>query len=193
MKAQLLTLFSIALITGSCTKEVQPRPVANFSYSVRQVSTTEVAVSFVNTSKNADRYQWLTSGGIARDTRDIDISYVDNGRYRVSLTAKNDAGEDTKTESIDISSIATTGNFVFFTSVPDKGDISISVNNSVQGRINKYYSSGSPACGEQGSVTVTLAPGTHSYSAKSEGLFPLYWSGTFIVVRGECRSLRLTK
>ena len=197
MKAQLLTLFSIALITGSCTKEVapQPRPVADFRYSVRQVSATEVTVSFVNTSKNADRYQWLTSGGTARDTRDIDISYTDNGRYRVSLTAKNEAGEDTKTEIIDIASIATTGSVVFWTQyIGNYGDITINVNGSYQGKITKYRTVASrPDCGQEGFVTMTLNPGTYSYTAQSQGLFPLKWSGNFTIDRGVCKGWELYK
>jgi len=51
----------------------------------------------------------------------------------VSLTAKNDAGEDTKTQNIDISGLATTGSHLFYTSVGDKGDISVYVNNAPRG------------------------------------------------------------
>ncbi|ADB36736.1 hypothetical protein [Spirosoma linguale] len=183
----------LCIITVACHKDVQPRPTADFTYSVYSSSNVEKVFQFTNTSKNADRYQWLTPTGLASSDKDIKVRVTENARINVSLTAKNDVGEDTKTESIDVAGLATTGNFIFFTSVPDKGDISIYVNSILQGKITKYYSSGSPSCGEQGSVTVTLPPATYPYTAKSEGLFPYNWSGTFTVVRGSCNSIRLTK
>lgn len=187
----ILTLFAVT----DCQRpaDVKPKPIADFTYINSSFTPTEQVYKFTNTSKNADRYQWVTSGGVAQTDKDLYLTVTQNGRILVSLTAKSDVGEDTKTENIDIAGIATTGDFLFYTNVPDKGNVSVYINTVFQGQITKYYASGSPSCGEQGFVTVTLPPGDYPYTAKSQGVFPFTWSGTITVVRGACRSLRLTK
>ncbi|MVM34883.1 hypothetical protein GO755_32945 [Spirosoma sp. HMF4905] len=188
-----LSLATLSLCAVACHKDVQPRPTADFTYQIISSSPLEQVIQFTNTSKNADRFQWLTSDNNAVTTTNVTAHYTENGRKVISLTAKNDVGEDTKIQNIDIYGLATTGDFIFYTNIGDKGDISVYVNNVLQGKINKYYSSGTPACGEQGSVTVTLPPGNYPFTAKSQGLFPYNWSGTLTIVRGVCRSTQLTK
>ena len=189
-----LSFAILTLLTVGCKKDpVTPKPIADFTYTTISSTSIEKVIQFTNTSKYADRVEWATPTGIASASNYLTLSFTQNGRVNVSITAKSDAGQDTKTQSIDIAGLATTGDFLFYTNVPDKGDISVYINNVLQGRINQYYTSGTPKCGEQGNVTVTLPPGNYPFTAKSQGLFPYNWSGTITVVRGECNSTRLTK
>ncbi|MCA0234151.1 MAG: PKD domain-containing protein [Bacteroidetes bacterium] len=170
------------------------KPVARFEPIFVVVDRTGATYSFKNTTQNASSYNWsFGDGGSSSDASPV-YKYKQNGVYDVVLTAKGDGGTDTFKQTVRISNIPTTGNFMFWTRIGDMGNITINVAGSQAGIITVYQtSSDSPLCNAQGFVTLTLPEGTYSYTAKSQGLFPLNWSGTFQVINGTCRTLQLTR
>lgn len=191
-------ILSALLLAGlvSCQKdqaEPKPMPVADFTYSIGSTLPTERSLHLLNSSKNADRYQWDVSG-VASNDRDVTTVLVENGRYNISLTAKNDVGQDTKTQTIDITDIPTTGSVVFWSKISTYGEITINVNTVYQGKLTRYSTSGNaPACSSEGFVTMNLPAGTYAYTAKSQGAVPLAWSGSFTVSNGICKGYELLR
>jgi PKD repeat protein len=170
-----------------------PKPIANFNFSYG----SNGSVSFTNTSQNAESFLWSFGEGSTSDAKDVSKGYQKNGTYSVVLTAKNKNGESTATKTVDISNIyiapqPTTGNVAFFLDF-NSSSVEVTVNGTYRGLITKYYTSGTPDCFGDGTVTVTLPQGAYTYTAKQTSLFGSSWSGIVNVVNGSCRTYRLTK
>lgn len=87
-----------------------------------------------------------------------------------------------------INVVAPTGEVMFWTSVRDEGNISISVDGSSVGALSWWYSS-APGCGADGGLQLTLTEGSHSYSASSDS--NTSWSGSFSITAGQCLQFEL--
>lgn len=91
---------AIKFVYSGCAQETTPAPVAGFEASSTYIEAGQ-SVSFTNASQNATSYQWTFEGGTPNTSTDQNptVTYSNAGTYEVSLTATNDAGSDTKTES----------------------------------------------------------------------------------------------
>jgi hypothetical protein len=79
----------------------------------------------------------------------------------------------------------TNGQLSFWTDY--QSPISINVDGASAGTTNTYFTS-APACGQSGTVTVSLAPGSHSFTAASGSNT---WSGTVSIASGQCTLYKL--
>ncbi len=68
------------------------------------------------------------------------------------------------------------------------GNIDVTCNGRRE-TINRYYSSGAPACGASGCATFELEPGTYPYTATCSNWS---WNGSVTVKSGNCVSMELT-
>ena len=180
----------LLLLVLNCKKEdVVPKPIADFTtqeMTVGQIFTT-------NLSKNATHYQWDFGDGQVSTDKEPTPSFKKNGRYLITLTAKNDLGDQDRIQkNVDITSVPIRGEIMFWTGVNIGSVIEVSIQyaGTTIGYITQYQSSGTPStCGTDGFFTMSLPEGLYSYSAKST---KYTWSGTFSTVNGTCRKLQLT-
>ena len=187
---KLSAILNLALFVVSCSKDVPPKPVADFSY-------TEMGggkIVFTNLSKDANTYRWDFGDGRTNNAMSVENIYQYNGTYTVTLTASSEHGQDNITRVIKVASAPTTGNFVFWTTCQNTKDILVYVSGTYRNKITAYYplsTSSAPACNSQYNVTVNLPEGTYNYTAQTDELFPTKWSGQITVMNGQCRSLKL--
>lgn len=78
------------------------------------------------------------------------------------------------------------GSISFWSRVGDEGDIAISVDGGATQYLSYHYTSGDAPewCGESASLTMTLAAGSHSYTAYSNG--GSNWQGSFTITSDGC-------
>ena len=77
----------------------------------------------------------------------------------------------------------------FFTNYGQAGNTKIWIDGSYRGSLNSYFQSGSPNCGQNGTLKVNLTPGKHSYRAEDGAGFS--WEGTFTTTANSCETLKL--
>lgn len=156
---------------------------ADFTYAFVNGSINRV--QFTNKSINADRYQWLFGDGQSSTETSPTIEFKNNGVISAQLTARNGNSADVITKSVTIAGIPTFGTIMFWTNgAGDGSDIEVYVANAMQGLVNKYQSSGTPAsCGLDGYVTYQNVAGTYGFYARSKSRT---WSGTVTIKNGEC-------
>jgi len=97
----LITLLLITCIP-SCTKtENQKLPVADFTFSPSSGYKPFTAI-FSNTSENAESFSWDFGNGDYSNERNPSTTYLNDGVYSVTLTAKNSSGTNKITKSITV-------------------------------------------------------------------------------------------
>ncbi|HPE86856.1 MAG: PKD domain-containing protein [Bacteroidia bacterium] len=79
---------------SSCTK---PVPVADFSFTV-----DEMTVTFTNSSTDAETYAWNFGDGNSSAEANPTHTYAENGVYNVKLTATGEGGDDEVTKVVTI-------------------------------------------------------------------------------------------
>lgn len=172
-------------------KQVDPLPTADFLYKEQANGT----IDFTNTSTNATTYSWDFGDGEMSISQHPQKTYKKNGTYTVTLVAKSDAGQNNITRAVKVNTAPTTGQFMFWTTCQRAKDILVYVEGKYQNKITAYYpvsTTTAPACASQYNVTVTLAEGTYNYTAQTDELFPVKWSGQISVINGQCRTIKLT-
>ncbi len=92
------TLF-LLIVLSNCKKE-EP-PVASFTVNTT-VTETNQTLTFTNTSQNADSYQWEFGDGMISAEANPLHAYTLSSTFRVTLTATNEAGSDTMSQSINV-------------------------------------------------------------------------------------------
>lgn len=97
-KIFILLLFATILFTG-CKKE--DPPIANFTAKSSAYLTE--SVSFRSTSENADKITWEFGDGKTAIGESVQHAYQESGMFNVKLTAENEGGKDTYSQSITIS------------------------------------------------------------------------------------------
>jgi PKD repeat protein len=184
-KSLLLLLLCFTLL--SCEKIfTSPKPEAEFDF----IQGSGGLVTFINTSKNSSSYFWDFGDGGSSTTFNPTYSYKRNGTFIVTLRANGDGGESTINRTLNISSIPTNGNFIFWSTLSKT--IKVYINGSYVGTNTKYMTQGTaPSCGTNGFTTVTLPQGTYNFRAEEDSFFGSTWSGQIDVFNGVCRSLRL--
>jgi len=84
------------------TASAQPSPVADFT-----VTTTDLAVTFTNTSTNATSYSWDFGDNAGTSTDENPVyTYASEGTYTVKLTASNDNESVEVTKDVTVSNTA---------------------------------------------------------------------------------------
>lgn len=73
------------------------------------------------------------------------------------------------------------GQIAIWTNYPQQ--ISVQVDGSNVGALTSYFPSGSPICGQSGTITISAAAGTHTVSGRAASAT---WNGTVTVVAGQC-------
>jgi hypothetical protein len=81
---------------------------------------------------------------------------------------------------------ASTGQLSIWTNYPTQ--IAVRVDGSAVGTTTSYFATGTPTCGQAGTITVTLTAGTHTISGVSG---TVTWNGTATVVAGQCSLFEL--
>jgi hypothetical protein len=84
----------------------------------------------------------------------------------------------------------TTGVFFWTDNDGGHGDITIKVDGSYVGKLTSYITSGTPEYGDQGTLSISLTAGTHSFYAETADQY-YYWSNSFTLTEGEIRSQKL--
>ena len=172
---------------NSCKKEDIPPIIADFDYT----ETTNGTVNFFNTSLNADTYEWDFNTGDNSTSKSPSYTFANNKDYVVTLTARGKAGQNSKSKTIRITTKPTTGKYAFFTNWANSGFVDIYVNGVYEGRLTKYFLSGSPTCGDDGTVTVTRMGGTYLFTAKSTN--GTTWNTIITIVNGGCGTTKLSQ
>jgi PKD repeat protein len=95
-----LSLAAVAVFWGCKEEETIPKPTTSFTYSID--ADTGGIVTFTNTSKNADSYQWDFGDGTFSTLKDPVKTYMEDGDYTVSLVATNLGGSAEAKETISI-------------------------------------------------------------------------------------------
>ena len=82
-----------------------------------------------------------------------------------------------------------TGKVSFYTDWPNSISISIDGN---YGSTSKYFSYSPPNCGQDGTVSFNLLPGTYSYHAEAgSGYTFYYFNGTVTITANDCKLIKL--
>ncbi len=187
MKKHLLLFLAIALLSGSCSKDTPaPKPIADFIVD----DSYRGSVSFTNKSANATRYQWDFGDGQVSTSKITGVTYTRNGTYTVTLTAKNDQGDqDAVKKNVVVNDIATTASTIFY-STNKASNVPLYVNGTYIGTLTKYFidPNALPACGTDGGITIDLAPGTYYVATKANAT--LAQSTAFGVKLYECGRFR---
>ncbi len=182
-------IFPLLFCTFSACKkeEVIPPVIADFIYK----ESTNGKVEFTNLSKNSMSYEWDFNTGDNSNSQNPIYIFAKNKDYWVTLTAKGAGGQNSISKTIRITTKPTTGNYAIYTNWAKAGFVDIYVSGVYEGRLTKYFSSGSPDCFDNGSVTVTKPAGSYTYTAKSTAGYN--WSGTLVVENGICKKTKLTE
>ena len=132
----------------------------------------------VNVTKPAGTYPFKATGGSLVWEGTVTIK---NGICQAQELQKSASGGGSSTA---------TGQVTFWTAQSSGwSSIDVSVGGTYVGSLSKSYAS-VPACGASGCVTITKAPGTYSFTAKSnEGTT---WSGNVTVSANGCATNQLT-
>lgn len=190
MRKIILILFTTIFITSCENTFSTPKPDAKFNFTY----LNDGKVLFSNISDNGDTYFWNFGDGSSSTEHSPTYTYKRNGNYDVTLRATGKGGESTITRTLNINSIPTTGNLVFWTTISNHSNIKIYVSGTYRGLITKYRTQASaPACGTEGFVTVNLPQGVYNYKAEEDSFFGSSWSGQIDIRNGQCSSMRLTK
>jgi hypothetical protein len=154
---------------------------------------------------NSDLSSGTVSGTI---TADYDVTYESNdytvdwdfdissskvsGTYTIDGTSYDYSGTapEVDTTGETTSDDGTTGIFFWTDNDGGHGDITIEVDGSYVGTLSNWFTSGTPEYGDQGTVSVSLTAGTHSYYAETADQH-YYWSSSFTLSEGEIRSQKL--
>jgi len=105
-KLKIFTLFFMCLLmlifVTSCSKtENQKLPTADFIFSPNN-GYKPLTVSFTNISENSESYFWDFGNGDFSTAVNPSTTYVNDGVYSITLTAKNSAGTNKITKTITI-------------------------------------------------------------------------------------------
>ncbi len=130
-------------------------PTADFTFTVNGNT-----VVFNNNSTDTDAFAWNFGNGETSNAVNPTATFADNGTYTVTLTASNDCGNDTTSETITIfvESEPTAG----FTATETDGcaPFTVTFNNSSSSNADSFawtFEGGNPATSNEENPTVTFA------------------------------------
>lgn len=183
MRKLLFAMIAPLLFLGCKTKEVAPKPKAEFTFTTDNFGTA----TFKSIAIDATTITWDFGDNEVSTQAFVQHAYKLNKTYQVSLTAKGDGGTDVIVKAVNITTI--NGTAMIYKAFSNGGvNIAVYVDGTLRGAINGSYTfTTAPACGNQYAITVDgLSEGTHSYSAIEVSGVYRTWSGTIKVVGGSC-------
>jgi hypothetical protein len=146
----------------------------------------EVTLTYVN-GESTDTYTFTSSTG---GTYESHITFYGSGQtnwHKGTFTVSDYTG-GVPPDGDDPT--PTTGQVAFFTRLPDTGGpVSVSVDGAASGTLTQYFTSGTPTCGDDGTVTLTLEPGSHSFAGESDTY--TWGPDPFTITAGECVTYEL--
>ncbi|GAB3716233.1 hypothetical protein GCM10027592_57330 [Spirosoma flavus] len=203
MKQNLFFYFlALPLFVLACHKDAPDplRPEASFTYETIRSTPAEKVIEYTNTSKHYKEAEWLTLFG--ERIRDFDggatkvrYRYRKNGSEYMWLFVSDGVHSDTTINEIPIEGLANEGQATFYTTVADKGAITVYIKESKQyiGTIRRAYLTEQPVCTGEETAWVFEQEGEYYYQAQSEGPSPLTWKGYFKIRNGECTFIKLSR
>ena len=78
----------------------------------------------------------------------------------------------------------------FYTNYGQAGELKIWIDGKYKGKLNSYFSNGTPECGQSGTLSISLTSGKHKYRAEDNAGF--YWEGYFNSTANSCYKLKLS-
>ena len=180
-----ITLVASTMMLQFCTA-TEP-VIAEFNY----IDGTNGAVFFKNQSLGQTSLEWDFGTGDRTTENSPNYTFKENKEYAVTLTARGKGGQNSKTKTVKISNIPTTGGVVFWRTFAES-NVAIYVEGRYYGLITKYVTNNSaPSCNLEGLVTVTLPAGTYNFAANTDERTPRRWSGQIRITNGACGSMWL--
>lgn len=156
-----LTVFNSAgshTSTQSSIVTVNPNPVSAFSFT-ENLGT----VNFFNQSQNSTEFVWNFGNGVTNNSVNPSYSYTNSGTYTVTLSASNQCGTSTATQSINIS-LGPVASFALNSSNPACINDVIQFQNTSGNNpsmIQWYFEGGTPTLSNEANPVVFYAnPGT---------------------------------
>lgn len=167
-------------------------PTLSWSYSASgKVATIRQVLQYGETT-DVLTFNTPTSGTFRSDGRLVTgTTFYFEGTFTVSPYSGSGSGNSSGSGSGSGSSNggSTTGQVAFWTRSASSGYISISVDGSSVGTLTSYYTSGTPTCGDSGTVTRTLSVGSHSMRATANNAS--WGPASFNVSAGGCLTYEL--
>jgi PKD repeat protein len=96
-RISLLLGIGILTLVSSCKKDDDPKPVADFTYTVNNLT-----VAFKDSSSHADKYAWDFGDGSNSTEQSPSHTYADYGTYTVTLNVEGAGGTSTVTYDVDV-------------------------------------------------------------------------------------------
>jgi len=90
-KKLLLLCLGVSVAFVSCKKDVEPAPIASYSYAVTG-QYAPLPVSFTNTSQNSVSWLWNFGDGGTSNEKSPSHTFAAAGQYTITLEATNGAG-----------------------------------------------------------------------------------------------------
>lgn len=142
---------------------------------------TYVKPHYRTNPNNTNRDNYSTKPNINPHTGKKGYVNPDNKSIFTYPTTTNNYS--TNTRKLENSSVS------FYTNYGEAGNTKIWIDGSYKGYLNKYFSYGTPNCEQNGTLKISLAPGTHRYRAEDNAGF--YWEGAFKTSSNSCEMLKL--
>ncbi|MDB5152679.1 MAG: Carbohydrate binding family 6 [Mucilaginibacter sp.] len=145
LKNNILIIGMCALLSNCHKKNdspqpVNPKPIANFSYSIISNGTLPCTVKFTDSSKYADTYKWDFGDGNSSTIQSPSNIYNSAKTYNVKLVVSNSFGKDSITKQIIITLNKPKANFDF--TILDNGNLPTTVNfknSTIGGSTYQWY------------------------------------------------------
>lgn len=184
MKKLAFTLF-VLLVLVACKKDTEPAPTVDFV----AVEDNYGGVQFTTTSLNATSFNWKFSDGLTETGPNPFHVFPRNGFFTVNLEATGPGGTTTLTRDVGVSGVR--GKATFWKSGGSRS-LELYVDDTYAGVIITNYPKGVTGCDVAGGAqAINLREGEHKYYAREQGVFPSVYQGTFTVLGGECKQIKV--
>lgn len=176
------TLVDTSTILGEGVLRI---PTLSFSYVLNgNVGTLSMNMTYGTTT---DTYTFTSpTGGTWRQTGSLTsgTTFYFNGNFTISSSGGTTGGSTGGTGG------SSTGQIAVWTALStfQTSSIQVTIDNVTSGSLTQYYTS-TPTCGDSGTITKTLAPGTHTISAV-DGT-KTWGPGSFTITAGSCQTYQL--
>jgi hypothetical protein len=132
---------------------------------------------------------WYFNGAVLTEERDYgsnysyDVAFINEDRF--TMTSQSTGTVYTANRlSVNGCYEAPMGEVVFYlTADCGCGEISVYIDDVYKGKLDQFFTSGEPDCGDAGALTVELEPGTYNVYATCEGA---YWEFTTTIIDDYC-------
>ena len=181
-----VSMFAIVVVSFSCNKQ----PAAEFTTDKTEYIQGETVVC-TNQSLEGETFKWTFPDGQTSSSKDVNFilsNTITPGVYSIKLEAISKKGNKTSSATKSFSVKQATAQLMVWTSSSSVNQITVKVDGVSYGTITMYYTNGTPDCGANGCVSVTLSTGTHTITA-TDGNYT--WTGSVNVLKGYCNTYEL--